>query len=103
MRQNTEAQVVFPGSGDERMYIEMSSKGWISATVHLSNGVKYEVYFSDPIRLKQDLEANIQYGKPYFAEPGLIVLPEVTIEAIHAAVNSLVVEGFFTSLLPVKE
>ncbi len=44
---------------------------------------------------QQDLDENVKLGKPYFAEPGLIVLPEVTVEAIQAAVHSLWEQGYF--------
>jgi hypothetical protein len=34
-------------------------------------------------------------GRPYYAEPGLIVLPEVTTEAIRQAVSGLLRDGYF--------
>ena len=37
-------------------------------------------------------------GKPYFAEPGLIIVPEVTVQAMQEAVQFLWKQGFFASL-----
>ena len=56
------------------------------------------VYFSDPIRLQQDVDEAVQDERPCFAEPGLIVVPEVTVQAIQEAVQFLWKQGFFASL-----
>jgi len=103
MTQDALAQVLFPEGFDERARIEMSSKGWISVMVLLENGLKYQVHFSDTTRLKQDMDENIQSGKPFFAEPGLVVIPEVNTELIYQVVHLLVKDGFFSSLQPSKE
>jgi hypothetical protein len=42
-------------------------------------------------------------GNPYVAEPGLIVLPEVTLEYMQKAVRRLAQAGFFESLIPVTD
>lgn len=88
-------QVIFPDGFDERAAFEAPLKGWLHAHVELENGSCYAVHFSDPVRLQQDLEENIRTGEPCFAEPGLIVLPEVTVEAVQEAVRSLCERGFF--------
>jgi hypothetical protein len=51
--------------------------------------------FYDPIRLNQDLEEEIKFGKAGLIEKGLIVLEEVTKENIEAAVNQVDIEGYF--------
>lgn len=91
-------RVVLPDEFDEQALFEMPLKGWLSAHVESADGCRYPVYFSDPIRLQQDLEEEMQLGKPYFAMPGLIILPEVTMEAIDQAVQLLWKQGFFTYL-----
>ena len=98
MKIETIPRVIFPQDFDERLKFEMSAKGWLSAQVELQGGSRYPVYFSDPVRLQQDLEAETELGRPYFAEPGLIVLPEVTLEAIQDAVQALGEQGFFDHL-----
>jgi hypothetical protein len=85
---------------DERTAFELPLKGWLSTQVELADGSRYALYFSDPIRLQQDLDEGLQSGTPCFAEPGLIVLPEVTLEAIQEATRFLWQQGFFTKLKP---
>lgn len=92
------ARVVFPEGFDERAAFEAPSKGWLSAQVEMKDGRSYAVYFTDPARLQQDLDENAQLGKPYLAEPGLIVLPQVTVEAVQDTVRALCVQGFFDHL-----
>jgi hypothetical protein len=91
-------RVILPEGFDERAAFEANLKGWLSAQVELEDGDRYAVYFSDLIRLQQDLEENVKLGKPCFAEPGLIVLPEVTVEAVEGVVQILWNQGFFANL-----
>ena len=90
--------VIFPEGFDERAALETPLKGWLSVQVELADGCRYAVYFSDPIRLQQDVDEAVQSGKPCFAEPGLIIVPEVTVQTIQDAVQFLWKQGFFTSL-----
>lgn len=98
MNAPTCARVVFPDGFDERAAFEAPSKGWLSAQVEMKDGRSYYVYFTDPVRLQQDLDENVQLGKAYLAEPGLVVLPEVTVEAVQETVRALCAEGFFDRL-----
>lgn len=91
-------RVVFPDGFDERAAFEVPLKGWLSARIEAEDGARYAVSFFDPVRLQQELEDDTKRGQPYFAEPGLIVLPEVTVEAIEGAVQSLWQRGFFARL-----
>ena len=67
---------------------------------HFEEGGRYRLYFSDPVRLRQSLEDDTADGRPYYAEPGLIILPEVTREAIQRAVAGLWRDGYFQHLKP---
>ncbi|WNG52083.1 hypothetical protein F0U60_54240 [Archangium minus] len=49
----------------------------------------------DMTRLSQELADNCREGRPFFAEPGLIILEEVTRSRMEAAVRTLAAEGFF--------
>ena len=91
-------RVIFPERFDEQAAFETSLKGWLSAQVELEGGCRYAVYFSDPIRLQQDLDEAVKSGMPCFFEPSLIILPEVTVEAIQDAVQFLWKQGFFAYL-----
>ena len=91
-------RVLFPEGFDERAAFETPLKGWLKAQVELENGCRYAVYFSDPIRLQHDVEEAVQSERPCFAEPGLIIVPEVTVQTIQDAVQFLWKQGFFASL-----
>jgi len=98
MKSQNSPRVIFPAGFDERAAIETPLKGWLSAQVELADGCRYAVYFSDPMRLQQDMDEAVQHGKPCFAEPGLIIVPEVTVQTIQDAVQFLWKQGFFASL-----
>ena len=98
MKTQNGPRVMFPAGFDERAAVETPLKGWLSAQVELDDGCRYAVYFSDPIRLQQDVDDAVHEGKPCFAEPGLIIVPEVTVQAIQEAVQFLWKQGFFASL-----
>jgi hypothetical protein len=91
----------FPEYYDERLEFETPSKGYLpDVVVSLEGGLSYKLFFIDPIRLRQDLEADAETGREYYAEPGMVVLPEVTTEAIRKAVAGLWRDGFFQHVKP---
>ena len=95
--------VIFPEGFDERCLIEMTDRGYLSeAVVELRDGSRYEVSFIDLARLEQALADNVEIGSSYYAEPGLIVVPEVTEDAVRTAVERLWREGFFQRLKPLR-
>ena len=97
-------KIVFPDSFDERSEYEMPLRGCLSHVfVELEDGSRYPVDFIDPVRLAQDLEEYVKSGVPCYAEPGLIVLPEVTVSRIENAVRYLHQHGFFQHLKPVNK
>jgi hypothetical protein len=102
MKTQSAPQILLPAGFDERAIVEITYKGWLSIQVELHEGERYALYFSDPIRLQQDMDEAVQQGKPCFAEPGLIIVPEVTLPAIQEAVQFLWKQGFFTELTPVQ-
>src|SRR5262245_51419066 len=91
--------ISFPDWYDERAEFETPLKGFLGGVVVRSeDGSSYELYFTDPVRLQQTLEDDTKAGRPYYTEPGLVVLPEVTTEAIRQAISGLWREGFFRLL-----
>ena len=98
MKTRSDPRVIFPAGFDERAAVETPLKGWLSAQVELDDGCRYAVYFSDPMRLQQDVDEAVHNGRPCFAEPGLIIVPEVTVQTIQDAVQFLWKQGFFASL-----
>jgi hypothetical protein len=99
--QITTFSIVFPEWYDARCEYETPAKGYLpDVEVHLEDGSRYKLYFTDPVRLQQTLEDDTASGRPYFMEPGLVVLPEVTTQAIQQAVGGLVREGYLRHLKP---
>ncbi|HKI38117.1 MAG TPA: hypothetical protein VKA46_40060 [Gemmataceae bacterium] len=93
--------IAFPDWYDDRAECEHAAKGFLpDVVVRLSGGPSYKLYFSDPVRLQQDLDESTKHGRPFYAEPGLVVIPEVTPEAIREAVAGLWKETFFQHLQP---
>lgn len=90
--------IIYPVELDERTVFEMHLKGWVQAIVETENGQRYSFYFTDLVRLKQDVDAAIAQGEPGFAEIGMIVISEVTPENIERAIAFLWVRGYFDSL-----
>jgi hypothetical protein len=84
-------EVVFPDWYDERGEWEANSKGWLQGVeLRFAHGDVHSLFFYDPVRLAQDLEVETKQGRPFIAVPGMVVIPEVTREAILAAVAKLV-------------
>lgn len=93
--------ILFPEDYDELAAFEHSKKGYLrDVVVRLESAGDYILYFIDPVRLQQDLESEVESGRSYLSEPNMIVIPEVTREAIETTVASLVEEGFFERLGP---
>jgi hypothetical protein len=96
-----QAVLELPAWFDEQSAYETPHRGYLDgAVVRLADGSRYPVTFYDPVRLGQDLEVEAACGRPYIAERNLIVLPEVTVEAMRAAVEALARQGYFQHLKP---
>ena len=88
--------VLFPEWYDERGEWEAESKGWLQGVrVCLPNGSEHPLFFYDPVRLVEDLEAEAESGRPYIAQPGLVVIPEITRVTIVRVVSRLAESGYF--------
>ena len=93
--------ISFPEGYDARREYETPMRGYLSdVVVQMEDGVRYRLYFIDPVRVQQTLEDETSSGRSYFTEPGLVILPEVTTEEIKKAVGGLIKDGFFTQLKP---
>jgi len=84
----------------ERDAFEALSRGYRSHVwAELDDGSRYQLTYYDVTRLAQTLEGEAGAGRPYFAEPGLIIVPEVTLANMEAAARALAAEGFFERYL----
>src|SRR5690242_7942232 len=82
--------IVFPEWYDARCEQETPLKGYLSdVEVRLEDGSRFKLHFTDPARLQQTLEDDAATGRPYYTEPGLVVLPEVTMQAIQQVIPAL--------------
>jgi hypothetical protein len=96
MNANGTFQVVFPDWYDERGEWEANEKGWLQGVeVRFANDNVYPLFFYDPVRLAQDLETDTKHGRPFVAHLGMVVIPEITREAILDVVGKLVDDAYF--------
>jgi hypothetical protein len=97
------ARLVFVREFSEADAAEARDRGYLSHVLVEVDGQRlYPVVFYDPVRLQQDLEVSARHGRAFVADPGMIVLPDITLEAMQAAVQSLCQDGFFEYLIPVS-
>jgi len=89
-----EPTLCFSYDFDERAAWEVEHKGWASGFVRLPDGRRAAVNFYDPVVLAQEVEEN----GVCLGEPGLIVVPSVTIENMQRAIKQLHKEGYFDTL-----
>ncbi|MCE7984853.1 MAG: hypothetical protein DYG89_27080 [Caldilinea sp. CFX5] len=87
---------------NERDRFEIKHKGWFSAEVEILGQHRYAVNFYDCTRLTQEVNDGVERGIPCLGEPGMIVVKEVTIETMEAALAYLFTAGYFEHLKPVS-
>ncbi len=103
MNAKADFQVVFSPWYDERGEWEAEAKGWLQGVeVRFSNGDVHSLFFYDPVRLAQDLQAETEHGNPFIAHPGLVVIPAISRHAIVNAISKLVEANFFPRHQPGK-
>jgi hypothetical protein len=86
----------FPEGYDEQAEFEAPFRGFLrDVIVELGDGSRHQLSFIDLVRLEQSLADNARLGRPYYTEPGLVILPEVSTETIELAVQGLWDEGYF--------
>lgn len=95
-------RLLFVGEFTDLDAYNAQARGYLShVLVQVGGGRLYPVVFYDPVRLGQDLEELAARGRPFLAEPGMIVVHEVTPEAMRTAAQGLAAEGFFDRMTPV--
>jgi hypothetical protein len=100
MADNVVPKLVFRHPFDAMAAHDAEVRGYLGyAAVELKDGKRYPVVFYDPIRLQQDLEVETGEGRAFIAEPGMIVIPVVTLVRMQEAVLRLCQIGFFNSFV----
>lgn len=94
------ARLVVPDFG-EREACEAAARGYLgTAYVEFADGRRFGLVFYDPVRLQQDLVSETEDGRPFLAAPGLVIVTEVTMGIMQAAVSRLLSEGYFNRFVP---
>jgi hypothetical protein len=97
-------KLTFTYGFDENDEFETQQRGYCDhVVVDLPTRLQYRVIFYEPVRLAQSLETLQESGKVCLGEPGLIVVPTVTLHYMQEAVNQLYKEGYFEHLAPLKQ
>jgi len=78
---------------------EVKAKGYFSESRMMFSGKDYRLNFYDVVRLRQEIESDLQRGGVFF-EPNLVVVESVTRADMQRAVALLVQSGRVTSLKP---
>jgi len=100
---STEYELIFPAAYEGQWEEERIYKGWLTGVkIRFPTGECYVLTFVDMHRLGQMVEDRAAEGCGYYAEPGLIIVSEVSRTHVDAAVRGLVKESFFDSLRPVE-
>jgi hypothetical protein len=96
MANQREVELLFVGGLSERVAAEAQARGYLSHVIAKIEGMGlFALFFWDPTRLKQDLDT-----EPYIADPGMIVISEVTKDKMEKAVRDLANTSFFERLVP---
>jgi hypothetical protein len=78
---------------------EVAAKGcFLGARITIS-GTCYRLNFYDAVRLRQEIESELE-GSGVFFEPNLVIVPSVTRADMERAVEQLVQSGQVASLTP---
>jgi hypothetical protein len=89
---------------NENTIYEINLKGWLGYVwVDFEDGSRYPVFFYNPVSLAQEVERGQKWGYLQIAEPGMIVIPEITIENMKKSITRLIAENFFDHFKPLTQ
>jgi hypothetical protein len=93
-------RLVFAHHVDDRDIAPHGYRG--DVVVELADGEAFPVYFYEPDAVREELDGRIGAGFGRFvAEPGLVVIPEITLAGMKSSVLELIEVGYFAHLKPV--
>ncbi|GGN27806.1 hypothetical protein GCM10010842_00990 [Deinococcus daejeonensis] len=98
-------KLVLPEDFDDAWLADITAREYFpEAIVSDVSGNRYRLFFITSLRLSQELKITIEKGiQNWFSEPGLVVVDEIDLNTIRRAINGLWEEGYFNSLLPIKQ
>jgi hypothetical protein len=95
--------VSFPDGFDELAEEEAIGRGLLdNVSVKLADGRQYLLAFLVPIRAMQEASASLNSDPICYAEPNLVMIPEISVGNILRAVERLSNTGYFELLTPSK-
>lgn len=84
--------------------LEARNRGYLSHVLaDFGDGRLFPLFFYDPVRLQQDLEERSAHDRAFLADPGMIVVQEISLETMERVILQLCAEGFFEHLMPITE
>jgi hypothetical protein len=78
---------------------EVTAKGCFFEARMIVSGKRYRLNFYDPVRLRQEIESELEGGGVFF-EPNLVIVRLVTRSDMERAAEDLVQSGQVASLTP---
>jgi hypothetical protein len=92
-------RLVFAHDVDDRDLAPHGYRG--DVVVETADGEAFPVYFYEPCAVREELDGRMRSGLGQFvAEPGLVVLPEITLAGMKSSVLELLEVGYFSHLRP---
>ena len=89
-------RLTFEGGFNADDEADAEDRGYRSLVwAELDDGTRHALTFYDMARLGQTLQDEFDAGRPYFSEPGWVVVPRVTRDAMESAARKLAQDGFF--------
>ena len=90
------------GNGDEHQILrEANDRGYLEdVDVEIADGRHFKVAFMLSMRISREIELDSMNGRPFFVEPGLIVVRDFAKELMFLAVQELAGQGYFEHLQP---
>jgi hypothetical protein len=96
---NKHATLLLDETYTQRALDEMGERGYLGPVlVGLEDGTKRSVFFIDISRIRSELTIHLERGECAVAEPGMIVIEEVSLDNIEKAIAELWNAGFFSDL-----
>ncbi|BDI34175.1 hypothetical protein CCAX7_62260 [Capsulimonas corticalis] len=87
---------------DQRTLDEMSTRGFLGPLLISIDDSIYSLFFITPERIKSELKASLDSGEIWFSEPGLIVIPDITMKNIETALEDMCRQKFFDCIKPIE-
>ena len=84
--------------------VEARNRGYLSHVLaDFGDGRLFPLFFYDLVRLRQDLEERVKHNIDFIADPGIVVVQEISLKAMQHVIEQLYEEGFFDHIVPITE